>query len=107
FLVIPAKAGIQGKWQSGRPWTPAFAGVTTGWLRGGADGGGFDVVADAGLVLAEVLLEIAGEAAGGGVVGLFVGPGRARVEDFGRDVGGAFGDEEAEIRVLAHRRVGE
>jgi hypothetical protein len=28
WFVMPAKAGIQGKRLSGRPWPPAFAGVT-------------------------------------------------------------------------------
>jgi hypothetical protein len=33
-IVIPAKAGIQGKRRSGRPWTPASAGVTNSKKEG-------------------------------------------------------------------------
>jgi hypothetical protein len=28
FIVVPAKAGIQGKRRAGGPWVPAFAGTT-------------------------------------------------------------------------------
>src|SRR5579862_3163499 len=76
-------------------------------LCGGADRGALYLAADERLELGEIVREAAAQVARDLVIGALVGPGAARVEDGGRQVGAALGDEEPEIRVLAHCRPGE
>src|SRR5438876_989864 len=54
---------------------PVFSRAAGKRLGGGADRDFFDLAADEGLVLAEIGFETVGEAAGGLVIGLLVGPG--------------------------------
>ncbi len=72
-----------------------------------ADRGALHFAADKRLELGEIVLEPAAQAARHLVIGPLVGPGAARVEHIGRDLGTALGHQEPEIGVLAHRRPGE
>src|SRR6516165_7275296 len=69
-------------------------------LGGGADCGVFDLAADERLVFAEIGRESAGQRARGLVIGAFVGPGAARIEDLARHLGAALRHQAAEVRVL-------
>src|SRR5712691_2402121 len=71
------------------------------------DRGALDFAADERLEFLEIVLEPAAQAARHLVVAVLVGPGAARIEHAGRQVGAALRHQEAEIRVLPHRHAGE
>src|SRR5919206_4137680 len=76
-------------------------------LGGGADRGALYFAADKRLEGGEIVLEAAAQVARDLVIGALVGPGAARVEHIGRQIGAALRNQEPEIRVLPHRRAGE